>query len=128
MRGGSLCLSLACFCGFLLLGSLVLGGCRSGTKRPGLEDLKDPLPVRRIRAIKWAGQSMQTRAVPDLVDNLDHDDPAVRFYAIASLRQITAQTYGYDYKADSGSRREAIARWRRAISEPGDSLPERSDE
>ena len=47
-----------------------------------------------------------------LVDLLEDDDQAVRFYAIGSLRRITGTDCGYDFKTNAYCRLEAIRRWR----------------
>lgn len=110
----------------ILGGMLPLVGCGGGDDRltqllegkksPVVADLENSDPLVRIEAIKWAGDHNVREAVPVLVDRLQEDDPAMRFYAIEALKKITGGDQGYDYKADAVERRKAVARWR-AFSE-----------
>lgn len=54
-------------------------------------------------------------AVPLLVDRLDDEDEAVRFYAILSLERIAGTRLGYDYKSGGRERAVAIQRWRERV-------------
>jgi hypothetical protein len=87
-------------------------GCTPHGREPKLSDLEGCDPALKIRAVKLAGESELTSAVAPLVDLLQDEDRAVRYYAIASLRRITGTDLGYDFKADASSRSEAVARWR----------------
>lgn len=96
-------------CGVL---ALLLSGCGNPVSSGDpLEDLNDEYAPIRIAAIKHVGENHMTEAVPRLVCLLLHDDGAVRFYAIQSLREITGKDHGYDYRADEASRAEAVERW-----------------
>src|SRR5262249_19040992 len=53
--------------------------------------------------------------VPRLVNLLEDDDPAVRMYAILSLRRLTGQDFGYHYYDSDAERAVAVARWRGAL-------------
>ena len=88
-------------------------GCGGPKRVIGLSDLESPHPTVQIRAAKWAGDNGVPEAVGKLVDMLEDEDRAVRFYAIGSLRRITGEDYGYDYKASAASRAEAVKRWRK---------------
>ena len=76
-----------------------------------LADLEDPDMTVRIMAVKWAGDNELIEAAPYLVDNLQNEDKALRFYSIQALRRITGRDCGYDYKASPGSRAEAVGCW-----------------
>jgi hypothetical protein len=95
-----------------------LAGCSANMQPVGLSDLENRDPAQRIRAIKWAGENKVQAAVPLLVDRLQEQDSAVRFYAIEALRRITGTDRGYDYKADAASRAQAVARWRASLGQP----------
>jgi len=71
----------------------------------------------RIQAVVEAGRTGDRGAVPYLVELLG-DAPAVRLFAIESLRRITGRDFGYRSYADEASRREAIGRWRRWLETP----------
>jgi hypothetical protein len=103
--------ALLAFLPFLIM------GCTTPAPKIGLNDLVNPDPAVRIQAIKWAGENKVEQAVPLLVDRLQEQDDSVRFFAIAALRRITGTDHGFDYKADAGSRAQAVQRWREAIGE-----------
>lgn len=96
----------------ILPGLILLLGCNSANRQVGLVDLDDPDVVTRIRAIKWAGKNKVDQAVGALINNLAHEDPAVRLYAIRALVAITGNDHGYDYKSSAACRAQAIDRWR----------------
>lgn len=68
-------------------------------------------PAEKIPAIVQAGQKKDKHAVPLLVKELNHDDPAVRLYAIEALHRITGETLGYHFYDDEETRKASIARW-----------------
>jgi hypothetical protein len=74
--------------------------------------IDSPDPAGRIPAMKLAAERSDRQVLDRLVDDLDSDDPAIRFYAIESLRRISGQTLGYRYFDDERGRAPAIARWR----------------
>ncbi|MCS7034013.1 MAG: HEAT repeat domain-containing protein, partial [Phycisphaerae bacterium] len=74
--------------------------------------LGDPDPTASIPAIRASAARKDLRAVDQLVEDLDHDDPAVRFYAIRALREITGQTFNYRYFEDELERKPAVEAWR----------------
>ena len=102
-----------------ILVSLVglLAGC---TAPRGPLVVTDPDPSVKIPAIKKAVRKRDRAAVRQLVEDLDSDDPAVRFYAIHGLERITGERLGYDYSADEVRRKPALARWREWQRKTGD--------
>jgi hypothetical protein len=66
----------------------------------------------RIPGIKRAGETHDRSALPQLVDSLNDEDPAVRLFAIAALEKFTGDRFGYEYYLDEDQRKPAIARWR----------------
>ena len=116
--------SNACGCWAVALGCVwaivVLNGCADVMRPVGLAELEDPEPIVRIRAIHWAGENAGEEAVPVLVERLAEEDKSVRLYAIASLKRITGNDYGYDYKANAQQRAEAVKRWRQALEGASD--------
>lgn len=87
---------------------LLAAGCTPSPSR----GLADDDAAFKIPAIKQAVASDDKAAAAQLIEDLDSDDPAVRFYAIEGLRRLTGQTMGYRYYDHEPERREAIARWR----------------
>src|SRR5690349_19562052 len=71
----------------------------------------------KVPAIKEAAEKHDLSAAPQLVHDLDSDDPAVRFYAIEGLKRLTGQTLGYVYYEDRDRRRESVMKWRRWLDE-----------
>jgi hypothetical protein len=70
-----------------------------------------PDPSVKIRGMKKAAREHDEAAIRQLVKDLDSDDPAVRFYAIRSLSDLTKQDFGYRYYYDEDQRRESLGRW-----------------
>jgi hypothetical protein len=94
----------------LALSGFAVGGCFRAPKAPRLIDHYDP--VIKIPAIKIKAEAQDESVVPQLVEELDNDDPAVRFYAIRALEELTGQTLGYRYYDDDLERRPAVESWR----------------
>lgn len=77
-------------------------------------------PTSNIPAIQEAAREKDYKAIPQLVRQLDNDDPAVRFYAIEALQQLTGQTLGYQFYDDAAERRPAVRRWQQWLREGKD--------
>lgn len=93
---------------------LVICGC--GPKRtPYPEALLSERPGERILAIQRAGESMDRSAVAVLVDSLEDEDEAVRFYAILALEKLTGTRMGFEYQASEVQRARSVDRWRRYV-------------
>jgi len=73
-------------------------------------------PTSNIPAIQEAARDKDRQAIPQLVQQLESDDPAVRFYAIEALERLTGETLGYRYYDDVEQRRPAVARWKRYVA------------
>jgi len=91
---------------------LAVSGCSPFDRKVVLSDLESQDPMVRIRAMKWAADNSVRPAVPQLVDSLQSEDEAVRFYAIEALRRVTGTDCGYDYKTPPHRRAAAVKRWR----------------
>ena len=87
-----------------------LSGCVSS--RPYRASLSSDNATERAIAVKAAGDSRDAGAVPLLVDRLEDEDAAVRFFSIIALEKITGRRFGYDYSQPSRERAAAIVRWR----------------
>jgi len=66
----------------------------------------------KVLAIKKAAREKDKSAIPQLVEELSNDDPAVRFYAIEALEELTGQTMDYKYFEDEDGRKEAVDKWK----------------
>jgi hypothetical protein len=103
-----------------LLGLVVLtGGCIAGYP-PAIDS---PDPAARIRAIRQVTEKHDRTAVPLLVDRLEDEDEAVRFYAIGALVKLTGTDRGYKYYKPARERLPAVRRWRRYVREEAPSTP-----
>ena len=95
-------------------------GCAHGPRHVTDEDPSDKIP-----AIKHAVQSKDRSALPQLVKDLNSDDPAVRFYAIDALRKLCGQDFGYRYYEDDEQRKAAVVRWNNWLVANGSAQPRR---
>ncbi|HEY7088988.1 MAG TPA: hypothetical protein VH518_12915 [Tepidisphaeraceae bacterium] len=94
-----------------VLGVLVCAGagCESGY---GARSVKNPDPAAKIPATVDAAARKDMAAIPQLVADLENDDPAVRFYAIGALERVTGHTFGYQYFVDEDKRASAVQQWK----------------
>jgi hypothetical protein len=95
------------------------GGCFlfGGGREPISITSRDP--AAKIPAIKKAVNARDSQTAQHLVKSLESDDPAVRFYAIRGLQDLTGETFGYVWYADDRDRRDALDKWRHWIDENG---------
>lgn len=84
--------------------------------------IQAPYSYDRILAIREAGERRDRQAVPLLVDRLEDEDAAVRFYTILALERITGERFGYRYENAATKNRAAVERWRKfALADPPES-------
>ena len=106
--------SAARFAGIVVALTLALtlgvGACGGGPRGPGV--ITDSDPDSKIRADKDVAQNKDMSAIPQLVKDLESDDPAVRFYAINTLQRLTNQTFGYQYFGSEEQRAGATGQWK----------------
>jgi len=72
-------------------------------------------PSARLYAIHRAGQERDRTAIPQLVEQLESDDPAVRMFAIVALERITGQRMGYNPYRAAPKRWRAVQAWKQAV-------------
>jgi HEAT repeat protein len=89
--------------------TLALVGCAS----PQGKGLVDDDASYKIPAIKDAVEKNDQSAIPELIESLSSDDPAIRFYAIEGLKRLTGQTLDYHFYDPEPERLVAIERWRK---------------
>lgn len=105
---------------FLMVSATVLVCASCSTRRGDLvQRLDDADPGHRIRAVVEAAETGRTDLLPRLVDRLEDEDSAVRFYAILALEKLTGSRLGYSYTAPRAERRKAVQAWREHLAEPG---------
>ena len=86
----------------------VLGSCGPRATEGGFDSAN---PAADMYAMEQAVQAADRRALPDIIEHLGSDDPAVRLVAIESLRRLTHRTFGYDPDAPPPLRDAARERW-----------------
>ena len=104
---------------FVLLMVLAFAGCESQERWQEAANLESSDSTVVIMAIKQAGDSKESAAIPQLVDCLQNEDESVRFYAAEALRRITGTDRGYDYKDSLQTRTAAVERWRDFLDSNG---------
>lgn len=87
------------------LAGSALSGC--GTRA----SFEDPDPSTQLAALNQAIEANDRSKIPDMIELLDSDDPAVRMFAILGLERMTGQTLGYDFAAPEAERDAATERW-----------------
>jgi hypothetical protein len=92
----------------------LLAACAPSATEGGFESAN---PAARLYAIERAAEQDDQSAVPHLVEQLDADDPAVRFLAITALERLTDETFGYQYYDPPWQRQAAIDRWVRYVEQ-----------
>lgn len=93
----------------MLMTTLVLmQACGPSATEGGFESAN---PAARMYAIEQAARAGDRSAVRDLIEQLDSDDPGVRFLAISALERLSGETYGYRHYDPAVDRRDAIGRW-----------------
>jgi len=85
-------------------------------------------PAERILAIRAAANARDAQSVPLLVDRLEDEDAAVRFFAILALEKITGRRFGYDYAKPDAGRCKAVAKWRAYVRSDHKDLAARRSE
>ena len=110
-RAAGSMLSLATCCA---LATAITPGCRA--PRPPLS-VEHEDPGIKIPAMKKAVREQDRSVVPQLVEDLASDDPAVRFFAIRALEELTGRTFEFQYFEDEEVRKAALEQWKQWLSE-----------
>jgi hypothetical protein len=95
-----------------LLVPIVAAGC----SKPDKPSIYSPDPSLKIPALK-SETLHDAKALRQMVRDLDSDDPAVRFYTIEKLRELTGNTLGYRYYDDELRRKPALKNWQHWLAE-----------
>lgn len=62
-------------------------------------------------AIEYAARHGDEQAAAQIVEQLDSDDPGVRWMAIHALERLTGRRFGYDPGMSRVEREPAVQRW-----------------
>lgn len=100
-------LTIVAVAGLILCGA---GGAGCSEPRPPLRVTSDDVRIK-VLAIQRAVEAGDRSVIPQLVKDLDNDDPAVRFYASEGLERLTGETFGYRYYDERLERQPAVKRW-----------------
>lgn len=91
----------------------LVAGCQSPmNSKPAIQSLD---ANDRILAIRAAADANDRAAIPLIVDRLEDEDSAVRFYAILALERMTGKRFGYDYAGPLADRNRAVDKWREYV-------------
>ena len=96
----------------LVVFALLCGCADNGPRTVSNPDLEEMIP-----AIEDASRNHDLSVAPQLVKDLQSDDPAVRFYSIRGLWSLTGKTFGYRYYDSEDDRKIAVARWNHWLGE-----------
>ncbi len=91
-----------------------LAACTPPASEGGFDS---PDPASKLYAIQRAGEQQDRAAIPDLVEQLGSDDPAVRMMSINALERITGERLGYNPYGSLPERQDAIEGWAAAVRE-----------
>jgi hypothetical protein len=89
----------------------VVAGCGHGPR-----SVTDPDPADKIPALEDAVRKNDHRVIPQLVADLENDDPAIRMYTIDALRRLTGQDFGYQFFVDDDARKPAVEKWKQWLA------------
>ena len=95
---------------------LTSGGCGRPVNQAEISDMNSEHPAFRAVALHKTVEQGNTDHLAQQVELLADEDPAVRFYAIMSLKKLTGTDNGYNYSYDASRRREAIERWQQWLT------------
>lgn len=98
------------------------GGCGffGGGRQPAVITSNDP--ASKIPAIKKAVDARETQTARQLVKSLESEDPAVRFYSIRGLQDMTGETFGYTWYVEEPHRRGPVEKWKHWLDGNGGTL------
>lgn len=103
------------------IGAIMAAVCLCGACAQNPSDLRVQLesfdPAQRAQAAVTIADRGDDSLVPALVDRLDDEDAAVRFYVTLALERLTSTRLGYNYAAPPEQRRQAIERWRAYVEQ-----------
>ena len=111
-------------CPIIVAASVATLACAGCSEPAGPRSVTSDDLAIKIPAIKEAAQSRDLSAAPQLVTDLESDDPAVRMYAILALRDLADEDMGYVYYADREERKPAVQRWRKWLESRREPKPQ----
>ena len=85
-------------------------------------------PAGKLYAIQRSARTGDTSQLRQIIEQLDSDDPAVRFVAISTLDRLTGERLGYSPYDPPAERRAAIQRWIEYTEEARPPAAEKTDD
>ena len=107
---------------FCLASALCVVGCAT-PETPYPASLNSERPDERALAARHAADIDDRSVIGILIDRLEDEDDAVRFYAIAALERLTGSRRGYRYYEPESERLRAVQRWRGFLSQTDGATP-----
>lgn len=95
---------------------LLVAGCTRGA--PWRASMQSDDVNERILAVREAAEKKDKASVPGLVDRLEDEDEAVRFFSILALHKITGTRFGYEYGQPAWRRARSVEKWRLYVKDP----------
>jgi hypothetical protein len=86
--------------------------CIAGCQERGPVSIHSDDPDLKINAIQRDAATNNTQDIATMVEELNSDDAAMRFYSIEALRRLTHEDFRYRYYEDDDQRAPAIGRWK----------------
>lgn len=100
---------MRCVCLMLALAVGMFLGCKEQYRAKRWVDSDSAVMIQDMTGAANRGDMSHAR---EMVDALSADDPAVRFYAIASLKKLTDEDLGYVYYEEPERRKPAVEKWK----------------
>ncbi len=100
---------------FVVVGVIVLTAlpaCQQPASEGGFDSAD---PASKLYAIRRADGPADADKIPNLIEQLNSDDPAVRMYAIVALERVTGTRLDFDPYAPAYERDAAVRNWVRAF-------------
>ena len=93
--------------------------CCGGCVSRGPVSIHSDDPDLKIKAIQRDVRENDKQDLTTMVDDLNSDDPAVRFYSIQALHRLTHDDFGYQFYQDDQERAPFIERWKKWLKSQG---------
>jgi hypothetical protein len=80
-------------------------------------------PAVKVPLIRDAVDRNDRSILPQLVKDLNSEDPAIRFYAVDGLRRLTGEHFGYDWRGEEDDRKKSVEQWNQHVKSIASTLP-----
>jgi len=77
-----------------------------------LQDLSAEDPLRRFKAVAAYERTGGREGTAGLIDALEDPDDTIRDFAAQALKNVTGESFGYDFAASPDERARMVQRWR----------------